>query len=325
MTQVKRKSIEDIEVVELANDVIEVAVMPGLGAKVISLVHRLTGREWMWKAPRSPQYVRMPTGSPFDQGPLAGADECLPTIAPCQWRGLDLPDHGEVWTEAWELDEAELDRGRIVTSLRLPISPLKFKRALSLEGSLVHFDYTLENLSGEPFEYLWAFHPMMSIEPGDRILLPGENRRVSTEACLGDCPLGSRGDAWDWPQPDSALDLSQLDLGKEGRAVKLFTEPHCEGYAAIRNANSGDQITFEFDPDEIDTLGIWINRGGFGGFHHVALEPTNGAPDALDVAVRDWKRFGCLEPGETKQWGFRIFLSIESSTNATCPPQPETV
>ncbi len=35
MTQVKRKSIEDIEVVELANDVIEVAVMPGLGAKVI--------------------------------------------------------------------------------------------------------------------------------------------------------------------------------------------------------------------------------------------------------------------------------------------------
>ena len=309
MVKVERKMADGIETIELANDAVQIAVMPGLGAKVISLVHRLTGREWMWKAPRSPQYVRLPTGAPFDQGPLAGGDECLPTMAPCRWRGLELTDHGEAWTEPWKLEEDELQRGRLVTRLRLPISPLCVQRVLAIEGALIRFDYGLENLSNEPFEYVWAFHPMMALEPGDQIILPGGCKCVRTDACFGGCPLGSRGDEWDWPRPAPAIDLSRLELGGEGRAVKLFTEPLAEGNAAIWNTNTGERLTFEFDTDEIDTLGIWINRGGFGGFHHVALEPTNGAPDPLDVAVRDWKRFGRLGANEVRQWSFRIRLS----------------
>ena len=31
----------------------------------------------------------------------------------------------------------------------------------------------------------------------------------------------------------------------------------------------------------------------------VAIEPTSAAPDALDVAVRQWKRHGTVAPGET--------------------------
>lgn len=310
MVQVERKTIDGFEVIELSSEALRIAVMPGLGAKVISLVHRATQREWMWKAPRSPQYVRLPTGSPFDQGPLAGADECLPTVAPCHWRGLDLTDHGEVWTEAWKLDEEELKHGRIVTSLRLPISPLYFKRELTIKGSQVHFNYTLENLSSELFEYIWAFHPMMTLEPGDRIVLPQDVKQVRMDACFGGCPLGSRGDVWDWPRPDSTIDFSRLDLGGEDRAVKLFTQPLSEGHAAIWNGETGERLTFEFDAREINTLGIWINRGGFGGFHHVALEPTSGAPDALDVAVRDWKRSSRLDPGESRQWNFHIRLSV---------------
>ena len=311
MVKVGRRTVEGFEVIELVGEMVQVAVMPELGAKVISLVHRRTGREWMWKAPHSPQYVRLPTGSPFDQGPLVGGDECLPTLAPCRWRGLELTDHGEAWTEPFELDEGELQRGRIVTRLRLPVSPLWIQRALSVEGALIRFDYTLENLSNEPFEYIWAFHPMMTLEPGDRIILPDDCKRMRTDACFGGCPLGSRGDAWDWPRPDPTMDLSRLELGGEGRAVKLYTEPLSEGSAAIRNVNTGDRLTFEFETDEINTLGVWINRGGFGGFHHIALEPTNGAPDPLDVAVEDWKRFGCLRPNETKQWSFRIRLSVD--------------
>ena len=310
MVQVERKTIDGFEVIQLSSDALQVTVMPGLGAKIISLVHRATKREWMWKAPRTPQYVRLPTGSPFDQGPLAGADECLPTLAPCHWRGLDLTDHGEVWTEAWTLDEGELDRGHIVTSLRLPISPLCFKRELVIEGPQVHLSYTLENLSNEPFEYIWAFHPMMTLESGDRIVLPPDVKQVRTDACFGDCPLGRQGDTWDWPRPDSTIDLSRLDLGGEGRAVKLYTQPLSEGHAAIWNEKTGEQLTFEFDTREINTLGIWINRDGFGGFRHVALEPTNGAPDALDVAVRDWKRFSRLDPAESRHWDFRIRLSV---------------
>ena len=126
--------LDGFEVVALANDFVRIAVIPVLGAKVISLRHLPTGREWMWKLQRQPQFWRVPLGTPFDQGPLVGADECLPTIAACSWRGLGLPDHGEVWSKSWELDRAALAEHRIRTWLRLPISPLKVEREISLDG-----------------------------------------------------------------------------------------------------------------------------------------------------------------------------------------------
>ncbi len=309
MTNVSQRLIEGFQVFDLCSEEVQVSVMPELGAKVISLLHRKTGREWMWKAPHQPQYNRLPTGSSFAQGPLVGGDECIPTIAPCCWRGLSLPDHGEVWTEAWDLDSLQLKGARIVTRLRFPISPLSIERTMRLDRATVRFDYALQNHSPGPFEYVWAFHPLLTIETGDRIILPDDCRRVRTDACFGDCPLGERGDGWEWPRPTPAIDLSRLDLGGEGRGVKLYTQPLNEGRVELGNEKTRERMIFEFDTNEINTVGIWINQGGFGGFRHVALEPTNGAPDALDVAVDDWKRFGRLSPGETKRWSFSIRLT----------------
>jgi len=318
---IRHTNISGFEAIELVSGAVSVAVMPELGAKIVHLVHRKTGREWMWRHCPSPDYERLSTGHPFDQGPLVGADECLPTIASCRWRGLELTDHGEVWTEAWEVDRADLEQGRLTTRLQLPISPLEFQRTLTLQGATLWFEYELQNLSHEPFEYLWAFHPMMNIEPGDRILLPSDCTRVQTELCMGDCPLGQRGDWWNWPQPVTGLDLACLNLGGPGRAVKLFTPPLTKGWAAIVNHRTGESLTFEFDVNELDTLGIWINRGGFGGYQHVALEPTNGAPDALDVAVEEWHRFRRLQPGERARWSFRMIFEVRSTSHSNSGPR----
>ena len=61
------------------------------------------------------------------QSPLVGADECLPTIAPCSWRGRELPDHGEVWNVPWAVDPEALENGILKTSVRLEISPFEFR------------------------------------------------------------------------------------------------------------------------------------------------------------------------------------------------------
>ena len=310
MVVVKRSNVEGFEVVELVGNGVCVGVIPDLGAKIVSLKHLQSGREWMWKSERNPQYFRVLVGTPFDQGPLVGADECMPTLAACRWRSRDLPDHGEAWSQPWALDEARLADGRITTQLNMPISLLHIERTLSLDGDQVRFDYRLRNLSDEPQEYLWSLHPMMNIEPDDRILLPETCRQVRTESCFGDCPLGTCGDTWDWPQPTADIDFSRLNLGGAGRAVKLYTEPLTEGQAAIVNETTGERLSFLFDPSEVNTLGIWINRGGFGGFDHVALEPANAAPDSLAVAVQDWKRYGHLAPKETKRWTLILQLSI---------------
>jgi hypothetical protein len=58
----------------------------------------------------------------------------------------------------------------------------------------------------------------------------------------------------------------------------------------------------------VNTFGIWLNRGGWNDYHHLAIEPGIGAPDPLDVAVQDWKRFGTVAPLATVHWGFRLTL-----------------
>ena len=48
--------LDGFEVIELANDAVRIAVMPALGAKVISLRYLPTGGERMWSRPRQPQF-----------------------------------------------------------------------------------------------------------------------------------------------------------------------------------------------------------------------------------------------------------------------------
>jgi hypothetical protein len=35
----------------------------------------------------------------------------------------------------------------------------------------------------------------------------------------------------------------------------------------------------------MNTLGLWLSRGGWHGHHHFAIEPTSGNHDALAVAA----------------------------------------
>lgn len=288
----------------LRSDEVEVVIIPDVGAKVYSLRNRRTGREWMWSPPDARKLYPVPTGTPFDASTLIGADECLPTIAPTTWRGRNLPDHGEVWNLVWDLDRLAWTQGRIVTRIELPVSPFWFERTVTLEGNRVTFSYALRNLDFGPQEFMWAFHPLMRIAEGDQIRLSPDCRQVRTEAAMN-VPLGRRGDLWSWPAPMPGIALDQMHLG-ENAAVKLFTEPRDAVWASIYNEQTQEELRFDFDSRLVDTLGIWITRGGWNGYHHVALEPGIGAPDALDAAVQDWRRFELVMPNETRRWRFTV-------------------
>jgi hypothetical protein len=74
-----------------------------------------------------------------------------------------------------------------------------------------------------------------------------------------------------------------------------------EGWAAVSNTKTGDRLRFDWDPAQNDTLGLWLNRGGWHGHHHFALEPSNGEPDALAEAA-EAKRCGVLAPDGFVTW-----------------------
>jgi hypothetical protein len=307
MTESFTATLQDFAMIGLRSESLEIIVLPEIGAKVYSLKNLRSGREWMWTPPEGAFFQYVPLGAPFEESSLVGADECIPTIGESEWRGRSIPSHGEAWNAVWELDRLALTQGRLVTRLQLPISPFWVERSIRLDRNKAIFDYALRNTDFTPQEFMWAFHPMMQIEDGDRLEVPGVNQML-TEASIG-LPWQQRGDLIDWPYPVEGVSLDQLDLGRPNAAIKLFTEEKAASSATIRNERSGDALRFDFDPRRVDTLGIWLTRGGWNGYHHLAVEPGIGAPDPLDVAVEGWKRFALVLPDQTYRWQFTITLS----------------
>jgi hypothetical protein len=270
----------------LRNESVELAAVPELGAKVVSLVNLRTGREWMASPERPLRLFRNRPADDFARSTLVGWDECLPTIAPCPWKGRSLPDHGEVWAAAWEVDHEAWRGGALATTVRLAVSPFRFQRTVKLVGWEVQIDYCLINTGDEDERFLWAMHALLTMEEGDRLELPPEVRDQL------------RGECW----------VPGLDFGGlTPPCRKAFARPRGETTAGVRNLRSGDALTFQWNTAENNTLGLWLTRGGWNGQHHLALEPANGMPDSLaDAAARDC--CGTLPARGTKTWSVRISI-----------------
>jgi len=275
---------QGFEVYVLNTEEVELAVVPELGSKIISLKDLRTGRDWMWHPPGGLKLFRNRSGDAFSQSPLAGADECLPTIAPCSWRGRELPDHGEVWNVPWTVDSKALENGILKTSVRLEISPFDFERAIELRGNEIQISYQLKNFSTAERRFLWAIHPLLRLQPGDQLELP-----ASTRALLN-------GATW--------IDAVASAI-PENNSAKIFAAPVSEGLAAIGNPVTGDRLEFAWNPLENDTLGLWLTRGGWHGHHHFALEPMNADSDALNLAAGQ-NRCGVVAASGFVTWQIRL-------------------
>jgi len=275
------------EIYVLCNEKVEVAVVPELGARIISLKNLKTGREWMWHPPGGLKLFRNRLGDDFSQSPLVGVDECLPTIAPCLWQGRKLPDHGELWNASWGVNDDAWRNGALNTSMTLPISPFDFERTIDLQDNEVCLSYRLSNRSAVEEQFLWAMHPLLALCPGDRLVLP-----ASTRALL-------HGKAW----------VEDLDLSiPEGHCSKLFAWPLSEGFTAIRNRNTGERLDMQWSPVENNALGLWLTRGGWHGYHHFAIEPANADTDDLTTAAAR-NRCRNVAPGGSATWQVRLRLA----------------
>ncbi len=283
-------------------------MVPELGGRIIGLQSLKTGREWCWHQPRPDWLWANRAGDAFGDSPQAGIDECLPSVAACRVRGRKIPDHGEVWHLRWSLDLEALAARKLRATMPLAISPFVFSRTIQVgdDGDFV-FDYSLNNTGTEPEPFLWCLHPLLNLEPGDRLDLPAEVRSLRLNGGLG-APM-NLGDRWDYPEPMPGVHLDRCEVpGMPGGCLKGFAGPLEQGRAAVVNDLSGDRFELRWDASRIPFLGLWINRG-HAGFHHVALEPSTGAPDSLAEALEGWKQCRLLQPGETARWSLTIDIA----------------
>jgi hypothetical protein len=283
-TRTFRRSEQGFEVYGLRSEAVEIALVPELGSKVILLRNLVTGYDWMWHPPAGMKLFYNQLGDDFATSTMTGWDECLPTIAPCDWKGRKLPDHGEVWSVPWEIDQEAFDCGVLKTSVKMVVSPFNFERSIELCGNEIRLDYQLENVGSEPEEFLWAMHPLLPVNDRIQLHLTEETRSFLA------------GERW--------IDGLKFTTEKPD-CVKNYASPLREGRASVFNPTTRDRLEFEWNTARNNTLGLWLTRGGWNGYHHIALEPANGAADALTDAVKAGYG-GLLAPKESQSWQVKL-------------------
>jgi hypothetical protein len=297
--------VSGFDIYSLRSDIAEIQVVPGTGAKIISLKSIRSGRDWMWSAYDPPQFFLNHPEDKFSQSPLIGVDECIPSVGECEWKGRRIADHGEAWSMPWELDRDAWEHGAILTTTIMPISPFRIERSIRLEGRDIQFDYRLRNLGLEEEVYLWAIHPLFTILPGDHLNLPEAIKEVRLGGMMG-FPAGSANDIWRWPEPFPGIRLDDLDQFGTGRCCKLFVDQIGEGRASITNSKLKERVSFLWDVKENPALGIWTCAGAWNDFYQVALEPTNVGAECLAEASERVKDFKPVPAGGTICWQLRI-------------------
>ncbi|MBW4082476.1 hypothetical protein [Paenibacillus sp. S150] len=293
---------------------ISVCVIPGLGAKAISLRSRRTGREWLWRSGKP--LGNEGYGSSFAAGDESGWDEMFPGIDACgyplpPWEGRPVPDHGEVWALRWRHCIAG-------TALHCAVEGVEFPYLLEkvysfASENILRIDYTLTNRSEAPFSFLWAAHPLLRIRQGMRLLVPDGLDEIEV-AFSAEQRLGAAGDKRPWPLAEVSVgtaDLSMVEAEKGRFAEKYyFTGRLKTGFAGIRDPATGEALTFSFPAGQVPYLAVWANYGGFGGNYQLALEPATGRMDSLARAVR---RGGAAEAGPGSRYRWYLEVKVDDT------------
>jgi len=292
-----------------------VILLPQFGGKIASILFR--GRELL-QAPLAPIGPRTPA-MPFDQSDASGWDECLPSVAAClvpTEAGIaDVPDHGDLWRVSWNVI------GRDPQSITLAGScfslPLMLERKLALAetatGIHLSINYKLKNTGDSSVPWSWAAHPLFSVAPGDRIVLPDSVHTLRLEGSGGH-RLGNNGDEKGWPIAERAdgtkSDLSWVEAPDSGIGDKLFAGPLStgNGWCALERPSAGVRIKVSFDAGATPYIGLWICYGGWPDHHGpkqfcVALEPSTAPVDSLALSG-PWSR--TLAPGESSVWPMQV-------------------
>lgn len=310
--------IEGQAVYTLRNDLIEIAVIPSIGGKVHSILNRMTGREWLWRHPTLGLHAPPGTGGYHDSG---GHDECFPTIAPCVLprpgkEDVIILDHGELWAIPWAIEEyTERPSGGGVLDMSVFLSKLncRFRRRIEVppENGPVTMSYELENRGTDPLPYLWAGHTLIKLEKGMRLSFPNR-AHARVELVIGDWPGSGKGIH---PLPGTpGIDvIPDVDAaGFRGYSLKAFVENLAEGWAAI-TAPSGEEFRFEFPPEQVDSVALWLNCRGWAGtgttpYFNLGFEPMIGAADSLEEVLHHRGKAGRVEPGRCNHWYLRLTI-----------------
>jgi galactose mutarotase-like enzyme len=201
--------------------------------------------------------------------------------------------------------------------------PYEFHREITLDQHepVARFRYRVRHLGDEPFPWIWSAHPLLNVQPGSVLSLPGVSR-VKLAAVHGRPDLSENSEV-SWPDALGGTDGGFVFPEMGSWAVKAFGNLPADGRMLLTDPRLGERLEFRVRAEEVPMVGLWINCHGWAPpgrrpYYNLALEPCIGAPDRLDTAVLEWRTAQVLRPGEQREWSVEVRLTEAS------PPQPQS-
>ncbi len=310
---------KDIDALSLDCGEVVFTVVPESGMKMVSAVNKATGFEFLHQNPKGlDTFIRPEYNGDFVEYECAGFDDMFPTIDPYYadsdgpWNGVCFPNHGEIWSEPYEITElTDATVTGKVSGIRMPYTLTK-KYVANGENS-VRIEYTLKNPTRYTMKYLWAAHVMLNAQTGSKFLVPDE---CDSGICMfsNNERIGNYGEKFSYPinkdKNGVTHDMSVMrDISvNEDEKYYFANKLTKDGFIGVTYPENGKKFIMHFPTENVPYIGIMNDEGGWDGMYLCILEPCSAPYDRPDLA----SLHGCcseIAPHSELKW----YLDLEIS------------
>jgi hypothetical protein len=214
--------------------------------------------------------------------------------------GESYPNLGELRSLRWTVDELESRGEEAVAKLSAlgPITPVRALKRVAVCGASISVGYELTNIGSLPFDFIWGSHPALAVTDQTVIHIPAETGIVQLSSSPA---LGVPGQQYRWPMlatPAGTTDMSRVKPASAGIFCLHYAAGLRAGGCSVEFRGEDLGLAFRFDREQCPWLWLWVVYGGWGGYHHVIVEPWTSRPVNLAEAVQQHTAL-LLQPGRT--------------------------
>lgn len=289
--------------IELENHFIKIKIDAAAGGKIISVYAE--NDEWLFYDP-SRQKSAQGEHLAYDDVWTGGFEELFPNDAPCELNGVSLPDHGEFWSAAMQIENTSPQH--VILTKKCTTYPVLFEKKIQLTQNGFTIFYQFNNQSNQTIDYLFKLHPSMRLETDDQLIMPKSRFKMvdpSFSNVLG------QNEIFAWPlgknKNNETVDVSKILSIQSKMQEFIYCFDLEEGYCGYKRKRTGKTFLIEFPIEHFRFCWFFMSFGGWRDYYTVVLEPCTNMPKDLTEA----KMLGqCakLLPNETKE--FQVHFKI---------------
>lgn len=286
----------------LENEKISIVILPELGSKTASFYSKEANFELAAQY-NGDNYSIPYTGADFSEYDASGMDDAFPNINESDFsyasHNWHYPDHGEIWSSAFQYD---IENNKVHLIYKSPAFPYQYEKWVHLEDDEVVYTYEITNNGADPFPCIWTFHGLFTYNEDMGIFYPKDRTKVLN--VLESDLLGGNGRIWELD--DREYNFFHVPDRKSNTMIKYYLDGKCEnGNCGFYYPEKNLKVSIKYDCKKLPYLGVWITAGGYRGDYNCALEPSNGFYDEIGLADNNDSLL-LLQPQDSLRFSLRI-------------------